>query len=402
MKRGYFSSVYGRRPVPDIQRRTLKLYIIAGEPSGDLLAGRLIAALRHATDREVEFYGVGGETMSREGLKSLFPMVELSVMGIAEILPQAFLLMRRMRETARDIRRVQPDVVVTVDAPAFCFGVLKRLGNFPVRKIHYVAPSVWAWRPGRVHKFARVFDHLMALLPFEPPYFERAGLKTSFVGHSVAEAGGEKADGAAFREQHRIAVGAPLLCVLPGSRMGEVTRHLDPFGGAVGILRERYPGLSIVVPTIPTLAEFVRAKTTGGPVPVIVVETETERFAAMVASEVALAASGTVALELAMAKTPSVIAYRVHPLTHLILKRLIKIEFANLVNLLLKRRAVPEFLQSDCRSDLLAEAVGGLLNDPAAREEQVLAYSEAVAMLVNDGKPPSKAAAECVLKVIGV
>jgi len=388
--------------VADNETQPLKLYLIAGEPSGDLLAGRLIAALKRATDREVEFYGVGGEAMSREGLQSLFPMFELSVMGIAEILPQAFHLMRRMRETARDIRRVRPDVVVTVDAPAFCLGVLKRLGDFPVRKIHYVAPSVWAWHPGRAHKFARVFDHLMALLPFEPPYFERAGLKTSFVGHSVAEAGVEKADGVAFRAHHRIAVGAPLLCVLPGSRMGEVTRHLEPFGGAVDILRQRHPGLSIVVPTIPALAEFVRSKTTQWPLPVIVVETETERFAAMVASDIALAASGTVALELAMAKTPSVVAYRVHPLTHLIVMGLIKIEFANLVNLLLERRAVPEFLQGDCRSDLLAEAVGCLLNDGAARAEQVSAYREAVAMLVIDEKEPSAAAAKCVLKVVGV
>lgn len=401
MKRGCFSSVYGRRTVADSLRQPLKLYLIAGETSGDLLAGRLIAALRRATDRPIEFYGVGGETMTREGLQSLFPMVELSVMGIAEILPKAFQLMRRMRETARDIRRVEPDVVVTVDAPAFCFGVLKRLGDFPVKKIHYVAPSVWAWRPGRVDKYARVFDHLMALLPFEPPYFEKAGLKTSFVGHSVTEAGIDKADGTAFRARHGISVEAALLCVLPGSRMGEVTRHLQPFGGAVEILRQRHPDLSIVVPTVPGVAEFVRTKTAGWPLPVIVVETGNERFAAMAASDVALAASGTVALELAMAKTPSVIAYRVHPLTHLIVKRLIKIDFANLVNLLVGRGAIPEFLQDECRSDLLAEAADRLLNEGDARARQVAAYEEALGKLVNGKKEPSVAAAECVLCVIG-
>jgi lipid-A-disaccharide synthase len=402
MKRGCFSSVYGRRPVADSETRPLRIYCIAGEPSGDLLAGRLIAAIRRATDRPVEFFGIGGETMSREGLQSLFPIVELSVMGIAEILPRVFHLLRRMRETAEDIRRIRPDVVVTIDAPAFCFGVLKRLGDFPVRKIHYVAPSVWAWRPGRVHKYARVFDHLMALLPFEPPYFEREGLKTSFVGHSVVEAGIDKADGAAFRENRGISAETPLLCVLPGSRLGEVTRHFEAFSGAVDILRRRHSGLSIVVPTIPGLAELIRAKTAGWSLPVIVVETEQERYAAMVASDCALAASGTVALELAMAKTPSVIAYRIHPLSYLILKGLIKVEFVNLVNLLLGRRAVPEFLQGDCRSDLLAEAVDRLLNDAEARAGQVAAYEEAVAKLVNGNKKPSDAAAEYVLGVIGV
>ncbi len=401
MRRGSFSSEYGRRQVADSSERPLKLYFIAGEPSGDLLAGRLIAAIGRATDRQVEFYGVGGEAMSREGLKSLFPMVELSIMGIAEILPRAFHLMRRMRETARDIRRIQPDAVITVDAPAFCFGVLRRLGDFPVRKIHYVAPSVWAWRPGRVHKYARVFDRLLALLPFEPPYFERVGLKTSFVGHSVVEAGIETVDSLAFRKEWGIAAETPLLCILPGSRMGEVTRHLDPFAGAIELLRQRHPGLSVVVPTVPGVAEFVRHRTAEWSLPVVVVETERERFGAMAAADVALAASGTVALELAVARTPSVIAYRVHPVTHRIVKRLVRIEFANLVNLLLDRRAIPEFLQDACRAELLAEAVDRLFRDSEARAAQVAAYDEALAMLVAGKKKPSDAAAECVLAEVG-
>ena len=384
----------------DSERPPLKLYFIAGEPSGDLLAGRLMAGIKRTADRPVSFAGVGGETMEREGLKSLFPMRELSIMGVAEILPKAFHLIRRMRQTAKDIRRVAPDILITVDAPAFCFGVIRRLGGFPVRKIHYVAPTVWAWRPKRAEKFAKVFDHLMTLLPFEPPYFEKVGLRTTFVGHSVIEAGVDKADGIAFRANHGVALDAPLLCVLPGSRMGEATRHLGPFGETVARLQTEHPALSVVVPTVSAIAEFVRSETRSWAVPVIVVENEPERFAAMAASNVALAASGTVALELAIARTPSVIAYRVHPLTHRIVKRLIKVRYANLVNLLLDKGAIPEFLQARCRAGLLTEAVNRLLVDGEARSAQITAYDRAVDMLSAGGSAPSDAAAACVLGLI--
>lgn len=359
-----------------------------------------MAAIRRTADRPVSFAGVGGETMEREGLKSLFPMRELSIMGVAEILPKAFHLIRRMRQTAKDIRRVAPDILITVDAPAFCFGVIRRLGGFPVRKIHYVAPTVWAWRPKRAEKFARVFNHLMTLLPFEPPYFEKVGLRTTFVGHSVIEAGVDKADGIAFRAQHGVASDAPLLCVLPGSRMGEVTRHLGPFGETVARLQTEHPALSVVVPTVPAIAEFVRSETRSWAVPIIVVENERERFAAMAASNAALAASGTVALELAIARTPSVIAYRVHPLTHRIVKRLIKVRYANLVNLLLDKGAIPEFLQDRCRAGLLTEAVNRLLVDGEARSAQIAAYDRAVDMLSAGGRDPSDQAAACVLGLI--
>lgn len=393
-------SVCRRHPVADSERAPLKLYVIAGEPSGDLLAGRLMASLKGMADRPVLFEGVGGETMEREGLKSLFPMRELSVMGVAEILPKAFHLIRRMRQTAKDIRRINPDILVTVDAPAFCFGVIKRLSGFPVRKVHYVAPTVWAWRPKRAEKFARVFDHLMTLLPFEPPYFEKVGLKTTFVGHSVIEAGVENADGPAFRGRHGIAPDAPLLCVLPGSRMGEITRHLGPFREAGRRLHQEHPALSIVVPTVPAIADFVRSETRSWTLPVIVVENEAERFAAMAASNVALAASGTVALELAIARTPSVIAYRVHPLTHRIVKRLIRVQYANLVNLLLNKGVIPEFLQERCRATLLVEAVNTLLLNERERSAQNAAYGQAIGMLSAGERTPSENAAACVLRLI--
>ncbi len=383
---------------PDSQK--LKIYVIAGEPSGDLLAGRLMGALRRISSREIEFFGVGGPRMMAQGMDSLFPMEELSVMGIAEVLPRALRLMRRMRETASHIRQIRPDAIVTVDAPAFCFGVHRRLGSVGAKKIHYVAPTVWAWRPGRAKKFAEVFDRLLVLLPFEPPWFERAGLQADFVGHSVLEADIDPASGAEFRRRAEIDRESPLLCVLPGSRRGEIDRHLGVFGETVGLLRDRIPGLSVVIPMLPSLAGEVLEKIRDWPVPIVVAKTEEERFGAMAASDAALAASGTVSLELARARTPSVIAYRLHPLTHLIVRNMVSVEYANLVNLLLDRQAVPEFLQDRCRADFLAEALEKLFRDGEARQAQHDAYEAALGQLACGDRLPSEAAAESVLATL--
>ena len=382
-------------------QKPLKIYVIAGEPSGDLLAGRLIAALREKADRKIEFFGVGGPRMAEEGLQSLFPMEELSVMGIAEILPRAYRLMQRMRETAAHVREIRPEAIVTVDAPAFCFGVHRRLEGFPATRIHYVAPTVWAWRPGRAEKFAKVFDRLLVLLPFEPPWFERVGLATDFVGHSVLESDIDPDAGTEFRQRNGIEPDTTLLCILPGSRRGEISRHLGIFGETAAMLGKGRRKFSVVIPTLPSKVGLVRQGTAGWSVPVTIVESERERYEAMAASDVALAASGTVALELARARTPSVIAYRIHPLTHLIVRNMVSVEYANLVNLLLDRPAVPEFLQGDCRADRLAGALEILLNDSEARQAQIKAYDQALSMLSNDGKAPSEVAADCVLDALG-
>jgi len=379
--------------------RPLRIFLIAGEPSGDVLGARLMAALKRRTGGAVEFAGVGGERMAAEGLRSLFPMSELSVMGIAEIVPRIGGLLRRISETAAAIRQRRPDAVVTIDAPAFSVRVLRRIAGTGIPKIHYVAPTVWAWRPWRARKFAAVVDRLMVLLPFEPPWFERAGLAATFVGHPVLEGGVASADGARFRTAHGIAARAPLLCVLPGSRRGEVSRLLPPFADAVARLHRRFPDLQIVIPTVGNVAAEVRTMTAGWAPRVTIVEGDRDKYDAMAASDAALAASGTVALELALSGVPTVIGYRVHPLTAAILRRMVTVSHFSLVNILLGREAVPEFFQSACRGDLLAAEVLPLLTDATAADAQRRAMAEAVGMLSPPDGTPSDAAASVVLSL---
>ncbi len=379
----------------------MHVFLIAGEPSGDLIGGRLMAALRDRLGDRVRFTGIGGPQMTEQGLESLFPYSELAVMGVFEVLPKARSLLGRMRIAARAIERVQPDVLVTIDSPAFAFGVVRRLRSRNIPRVHYVAPTVWAWRPWRVHKFRRAFDHMLALLPFEPPYFEKAGLSCKFVGHPVIEGGADKGDGVAFRAQHEIDAKTTVVCVLPGSRGGEVKRLLAPFGGAVARLAARRSDLVAVVPTLPHIASQVRMAAEAWPFRAIIVEGTTARFDAMAASDVAIAASGTVALELAMARVPTVIGYKVAPVTALVLRRMMRVRFVSLVNLLVSRAALPELLQDKCRPKALAEALETMLSVPSRRQDALEAQAEAVRALGLAGPLPSERAAATLCALVG-
>jgi lipid-A-disaccharide synthase len=378
------------------------IFLIAGEPSGDVLGAALMRALKERTEGAVAFAGIGGERMAEEGLQSLVPLHELSIMGIAEVLPRVRLILRRVRETVDAIRRLRPTAVVTIDSSGFTWRVahaLRRRGE-TLPLIHYVAPMVWAWRAGRARQVARWYDHLMCLFPFEPPYFTRVGLATSWVGHPVLESRLDKGDGAAFRARHGIAPEAPVLTVLPGSRQGEVRRLLPIFGEAVRRLATGFPMLRLVVPTVAAVAALIEEAARGWALPTLVVQGAEEKRDAFAASRAALAASGTVALELAMARLPAVIAYRVNPVTRFVAERLVKVRYANLVNLLLDREAVPELLLERCTPEALESAVARLLVNDAARASQVAAYEEALAILGKDGAPPSFRAADVVLEVI--
>jgi len=375
------------------------IFVVAGEPSGDALGGRLMAALQDLTQGRARFVGVGGAAMTAQGLDSLFPMEELSVMGLAEVLPHLPRLIRRVRQTAAEIDAVSPDVVVTIDAPSFAQAVVKRIRNRAIPKIHYVAPTVWAWRPWRVRKIRRHFDMVLALLPFEPPFFERAGVRCAFVGHPVVEYGVMQGDGAGFRRRHLISPEDTLICVLPGSRRGEVSRLAAEFGRTLALLAQNRPGVRAVVPTVPGVAGLVKRLAADWPVPVVVVEDSDEKYAAMAASNAAIAASGTVALELGLAGVPSVIAYRLTPVTALLLRFLVRVRFANLLNLILDLAVVPERLQADCSADILAADVEALLGPAGAA--QIAELRPALAALGIEGEPPSRRAARAVLEAIG-
>ena len=378
------------------------IYIVAGEPSGDLLGGRLMRALKERTRGRVRFAGIGGETMAAEGLESRIALSELAVMGVLEVLPAARRIFRRVAETVADIQRQKPAALITIDSSGFTWRIAQRLrkAGSTLPMIHYVAPMVWAWRGGRAKRMARWYDHLMALLPFEPPYFTAVGLSCAYVGHSVVESGADSGDGAGFRRRHAIPEHAPLLAMLPGSRRGEVSTLLPIFAAVAQRVADTHPNLRIVVPTTANVADTVEAALATWPLATIVLRGTAEKYDAFVASNVALAASGTVALELAMAKLPSVITYRINPITHAYVDRVVKVDYANLVNVVLGREAVPELLQYDCTPAKLAAAVTRLLDDKAAASEQIAAGQEALRVLGYGGVSPALRAADEVLGVI--
>jgi len=376
------------------------IFLIAGEPSGDLLGAHLMAALREQTDGVVAFAGIGGERMIAEGLESLVPIDDLAVMGVFEIVPHAFRIIRHIRRTVAVARALRPSAVVTIDSPSFSLEVSQRLRGLGVPLIHYVAPSVWAWKPWRAARIARYVDHLLTLLPFEAPYFEKHGLATTFVGHPAVEARYGTADPAKFRAECGIPAAAPVVCVLPGSRRGEVRRLAPIFGETLGRLAERFPGLHAIVPTVSTVVEDVSTAVRAWPVPVTVLGGPVEKAEAFAASDAALAASGTVAVELAVAGVPCIIAYRLSAMTAFVLRRVMKSPYASLPNILLGREVQPELLQENCTPDNLARALGTLLDDPRAGAAQVSAAGEAIRLLTPGGATPSQRAAQAVLRLI--
>ncbi len=379
----------------------LHVYLIAGEPSGDILGMRLMTAIRaSSTSENISFSGVGGPLMEGEGLTSLFPMSDLTVMGLTEVLQRIPKIFGRIRQTAADIRAKKPDVIVTIDAPDFCFRVAKRLSGMNIPIVHYVAPSVWAWRPGRANKVAKLVDHVMCLLPFEPPYFERAGVDVTFVGHSILESGARDGDGVAFRRTHGIPETTPVLVVLPGSRKGEVSRLLSIFGETVKQAQATIEGLQVVIPTVGNVVDAVRTGTQEWS-KALIVEGEAEKYDAFAAANAALAASGTVSLELAMARVPSIIGYRLSPLTAMVARRLIRVKYASIVNIILDREAMPEFIQEKCTADQMAPALINLLQPSQHRDQQSCDIAQALKALQSGDTPPSMAAAKVVIKVAG-
>jgi lipid-A-disaccharide synthase len=378
------------------------LFIIAGEPSGDALGGALMAALKLRTRGVIHFAGIGGERMAEQGLRSLVPLDELAVIGLAEVLPRARRIFRHVRETADAVIQARPAALVTIDSSGFTWRVAKRLRqrgeSLPL--IHYVAPMVWAWRPGKARKIARWYDHLMTLLPFEPPYFEAVGLSCSYVGHPVLESGADAGDGPAFRARHGIAREARLLCLLPGSRRGEVRRLLPIYAAAMKQLVPRFPEVRLVLPSVDFLADWIVRETASWRIPVTVVRGRQEKIDAFAASEIALAASGTVALELAMAELPAVVAYRTNPLTAWLLRRAVTVPFVNLVNLILDREVIPELLLEECTPDRLSSALERLLLDGAARAAQIEGYREGLQLLGDGGPAPSLRAADKILEIM--
>ncbi len=377
------------------------IYIIAGEASGDLLGAHLMRELKTISPSPLVFYGIGGEQMEKQGLKSLFPYHELSHIGFAELLPHLMKIIARIAQTVEDVKNKAPSALITIDSPGFCKRIVARLRkeNFSTSYIHYVAPTVWAWRPERAVVFSKLFDHLLALLPFEPPYFEKAGLACSFVGHPlVAEIASGNAE--SFRKRYEIAENTPLFCLLPGSRSGEIKRHLPIFARSINLLAEIYPNLAIVVPIPKNLLEQVKPYFAACPFRAIITANAQDRIDGIAASKFAIVKSGTIALEVAKAEIPMIVAYRVNEVSAFIFRRLRLTKLVNLVNILLNKEVIPEILQEECTPLIIASAVSSIMQSKEAINRQINSTKQALKMMIPEQKSPSRIAAEIVLKNI--
>lgn len=381
----------------------LRVMLVAGEPSGDLLGAGLIEALRGLSTRPLEVFGVGGPQMQAAGLHSLFPMEELSVMGIAEVIPRLPVLQKRIAETAGLAIRTRPDVLITIDSPDFSFRVARQVRRYmpAIPIVHDVAPQVWAWRQGRARKMARYMDLLLALLPFEPPFFGQSGVTCRFTGHPVVERRTAIGEGDEFRARHNIPADAPLVAVLPGSRHSEISRLLAPFSQTLRLLAEDFPGLHIFCAAVPHAAGPVRAAAKTWPGRVVISQDTREKFAGFAAANAALAASGTVSLELAACGTPHVLAYRVNPLSAMIARRLLKVSHVGLVNLILGDSLIPEMLQENCQPENLAREMRALLQPGSAQaQRQKEGMLKALTLLGQGQESPSLRAARAVMELL--
>ena len=390
--------------------RPMRFFLVAGEHSGDALGAKLLAALKQLLAEQglvpPDFAGVGGDGMQHEGLRSLFPLSDVAVMGPAAILRQLPKLMRRVYQTVGAGIAFAPDVVVIIDSPEFTHPIAKRIRkrNPRIPIVDYVSPSVWAWRPGRAARMRAYVDHVLALLPFEPQVHERlGGPPCTYVGHPLIERSAwiDSLQPQALAAQLALPPEQPTLVVLPGSRRSEIGRLMQPFGEAIGILQQQLPAFQILMPTVPSVRPLVEELSATWAVPPIVLEGDADKFAAFRLARAALAASGTVTLELALAGTPMVVAYKVEPLAAY-LRFLVQVPSIVLPNLVIEENVFPELIQEACTAAHLAAAVADVFGDTPARASQLSALSKIKARmgLQLDGAlrvTPSLAAARIVL-----
>ena len=374
------------------------IYLVAGEASGDILGSRLIKALKEKSP-DCIISGIGGALMAQQGLHSLFPLQELSIMGILEVLPHIPRILKRLNDTEQDILLKKPDIVITIDAKGFSFRLAKRLKKYGFPLVHYTAPSVWAWRPKRAQQIARFLDHLLVLFPFEPPYFEKVGLPTTFVGHPLIEEKFDTSKSTMMRKKFSLEKDKKLICLLPGSRTREVYSLLPIFIEALQQFTQKIKNFHVVIPTLPHFETYIRQEMEKTNLKFSLITDEHEKYQAMIASDAAIAASGTVTLELGLTQTPFLVAYKVNPLTALILKRLMRIPYVCMVNILLNKPLIGEFIQKNCRPNLISDHLYKILqkdNNHTLRQELATIRG----LLTNKNKQPSKFAAETIFKIL--
>ena len=388
------------------------IFILAGESSGDRLGAALMRRLREETNGAIKITGVGGEAMMAEGLEPVFPMRDISVIGFVEVIPHIARLRARLRDAADEIEATKPDALVTIDAQVFSGLLAKRVKRSAADTalIHYVAPTVWAWKPWRARKLARYLDRVLALFPFEPPYFDKEGLTCDFVGHPVVErvAALSKSAGADLRNDLGISVDAKVLLVAPGSRLSEIARLGEPFGGAATRLAAEYPDLEIILPVASAVADEVAAVAEAWPAKTHVLDprgmafeqAETRKFSAFAAADFALAASGTVTLELAALRVPMIVGYRMPTFNEFVARRMMSVDTGTLVNIITGEKIVPEYWQDHCNGEELAAGLSELIENEKARDHQIAGFDKAFEALGEGDASPSMRAARSVLAAI--
>ncbi|MDF1846114.1 MAG: lipid-A-disaccharide synthase [Parvibaculaceae bacterium] len=378
--------------------------LVVGETSGDTLGAALMTSVREVLGDKVRFSGVGGPRMEAEGLSSIFPMTDIAVMGPREVIPRLPLILRRMSETTRHAVETRPDLVVIIDSPDFTHTVAKRIHKkapeIPIA--NYVSPSVWAWRRGRAKAMATYLRKVLALLPFEPAFFRaEAGLDCEYVGHPAIEKIASPEEGATFREQKGIEPDAPVLLALPGSRTNEVKRLIGLMGETAAQVAAHHKGLRVVIPVVPHVQDLVVQAVKDWPIEPVLAFGDDEKRGAFAATTAAIAASGTVSLELGLAGIPMVVAYKIDPIAAWTVSRFLKVPTVVLVNLILDRPAVKEFLQHNCKSEDLSTALIPLIGDTKERQQALVDLAEMRELMGVGGPSPSIRAANVVLQMLG-
>lgn len=377
------------------------IFLIAAEESGDRLGAGLVRSLRDRLGAGVRFVGIGGRHMAEEGVTSLFPTEELSIIGLAAIPKRLPMILRRIREATEAVLKTRPDVLVIIDSPDFSHRVARRVRakdpSIPI--VNYVSPTVWVWRPGRAKAMRAYVDQLLAVLPFEPEVHRRlSGPPCTYVGHPLLD--DLDASRPDANEQLRRSAQPPLLLVLPGSRRSEIKRNMAVFGETLRLLQSKHVAFEPVLPTVPHLLESVRAAAASWPVQPRIVVSDSDKKAAFRTARAALAKSGTVTLELALAGVPMVTAYRVTEVEAFIARRVIQTSSIILANLILGENVIPEFLQQDFTAGNLAPALQEILAETPARQRQIDAFARLEAIMSTGGKRPSELAAEAVIATL--
>lgn len=379
-----------------------KIYIMAGEPSGDLIGAKLISEL--AVLGDFKFSGIGGEKMIEQGFQSLFPMSEISIMGFVEILPVIFKMISRINQTVQDIIDTEPDVVISIDSPGFFFRVIEKIRKKNILKntkfIHYVAPTVWAYKPERAKKVAKLYDHLFTILPFENQYFTKFGLECTFVGHPLTQVG--TFDNQKFRKNHKLSTEDFVLCICPGSRVGEIKHLLPIFIRAVNIFIQQFPETWVVIPTFHHLRKHVEDQVVKLKTNKIIIGTDiADKRDIISTSDLALTKCGTITNQFAFHKVPMVAAYRVNPISAFIIKMMLHIKHVSLINILAEKEVIEEYLQADATPEKLASALIKLKTNKQMAENQVNECQIAIKKLFNvENISPSYKAALKIMELI--